>query len=166
MFVDSLRGKLGIAGTFGIGQARSVSSNPIFSARRSTVLSIPSDVPTLIPLDTLDIDTDTMFRPVDGKVAIPIGCDGIYILHAMTTIEGCFQVWTRIYVNNAIRAQSPVISLSADNCYGAEVYKILRLSVGDVVDIRVFQSNTANSAKNILLNLEFQATLNMYRIGL
>lgn len=163
--VDSIRLNLGIPGSFNIGQSRNITSNPVFSARRSTALSIPANTATAIPLNIQDIDTDTMFRSSDGTCVIPIGCAGIYSISGMASIDGGLQIRTQILVNTVLRAQSPLVSITTNDVYSGEVSKILRLAVGDVVSLSVFQQNTTSAAKNLLTNLEFQATLNLVRIG-
>ena len=165
-FVDSFRNNLGITSTLSIGQARTASSNPIVSLKRSTVQSIPSAVTTPIVFNTVEIDTDNIFNAASGTVVIASGAEGTYSVTGMCTVSAAQQVRAGIYVNGILRAQSPLVLAATDIVYSGDVTRTLRLNAGDVVSLYIHQTNTANAARDLYINAEFQACLQMTRIGL
>ena len=165
-FIDSFRNNLGITSTLSIGQARTASSNPIVSLKRSTVQSIPSAVTTLIVFNTVEIDTDNIFNAASGTIVIASGAEGAYSVTGMCTVSAGQQVRAGIYVNGILRAQSPLVLAATDIIYSGEVTRTLRLNAGDVVSLYIHQTNTANAARDLFIQAEFQACLQMTRIGL
>ena len=137
----------------------------VVSVRRNTVLSVAHNTNATIPLNTVDIDTDSMFNSGTGAVVISSGRGGVYSITAMASINPVQQFYVRILINGPISAQSPILLSGTDNVSGGEVTRILRLNAGDTVSLGCFQINSTSAAKDLYFTGAFQACLQMTRIG-
>ncbi|MBC7515548.1 MAG: hypothetical protein H7237_03795 [Alkalinema sp. FL-bin-369] len=164
-FVDSFRNSLGVPGSFTQGNARHVSSNPVVVLKRSAVFSIASNVTTVIPLDTIEIDTDNLGNVSNGSIVISPGSEGIYSTTGMCTTDVVQSLKVQIIVNSVVRAQSPLQILTANGLYSNELTRLMRLNAGDVITLGVLQSNSTNINVNTYTQAEFMSTLSLYRIG-
>lgn len=164
-FIDSFRSNLGVSGTFSLGQARTVSSNPIVSLKCSTGQSVAASSIIPILLNVIETDTDNMFNSANSTVVIASGADGTYLCTAMVTIGASQHVRVQIYVNSILRVQSPLTLNSTDICIGGEVTRTLRFAVGDIVSLRCYQENSTAAARLLFTQPEFQACLQMTRTG-
>lgn len=140
-------------------------SNPIVSLKRSTALSIPHNINTPIPLNLVEVDTDNMFVSANGTVTIPLGAEGLYLITVAVMMDPAQQVRAILFVNGVHRIVRPVQVFSADTTYGDESTRTIRLNVGDVVSLSVFQTNTTSTAKNLFISSADQACLQMTRTG-
>lgn len=164
-FIDSFRSNLGVSGTFSIGQARTVSSNPIVSLKRNTVQTISASTYTQIILNAIEVDTDNLFNSTNGTVVIASGADGTYSITGMVTTNVSKEVRALIYINGVSRAQSPLQISGTDTIYAGEVTRTFRLNAGDVVSLYVYQTNSTAATRDLFIQPEFQACLQMTRTG-
>ena len=164
-FIDSFRSNLGVPGTFSIGQARTASSNPVVSLKRNTVLTISASTYTLVPLNSVEIDTDNLFNSTNGTVVMTSGSEGVYSITGMVTTGGSKEIRVLIYINGVPRSQSPLQIAATDIVYSGEVTRIFRLNVGDIVSLYCYQTNSTNATRDLFIQPEFQACLQMTRTG-
>lgn len=164
-FVDSFRSNLGVPGTFSIGQARTASSNPIVTLKRNTAQTISATTYTQISLNTVEIDTDNLFNSTNGTVVIASGAEGAYLITGMVTTNVAKEVRALIYINGVARSQSPLQIAATDIVYSGETTRTFRLNVGDIISLYCYQTNSTNATKDLFIQTEHQACLQMTRTG-
>ena len=143
--------------TFAAPAAPSAGNSPTFSVRLSTDQSVPSQSTTKLAFATEDWDTDSAWDTTNYNFTVPSGQAGRYCFNGHVRIS---QIWGHpstsyfsqlsIRVNNDNKAEHRIYDYSATTKdLDLQVSKVLNLSVGDVVDFRVYHNGAGQQNQNI-----------------
>ena len=137
------------------------SNTPSFRARLSGDQSVANQTTTKLSLATEDWDTDSAWNTSNYNFTIPSGQAGKYFFNGHVRILSIaghdstnYFSQVQIRKNDATRAEHRIYDYSATSKdLDIQLSKVMNLSVGDVIDFRVYHNGSGQSNQNIASSL-------------
>jgi len=138
--------------------AAALKNTPIFKAEISSTQSLSNATTTLVAFNSVIVDTASAYTNSAGnyKWTVPSGQAGKYYVYARLinrdTSNAMYDTKTHIYKNGADFAIAPMNTNVSSNYFRErpeQICEIMDLSVGDYIQIYVYQSNgSGNQLEN------------------
>lgn len=135
---------------------------------RSTTQTLTHNAYTTIAFPSEVFDTASMHSTVTNNSRITATVDGLYlfIFHSVVQSAGDYhRVWAEMFLNGTTEIARGILvdkSVSGSNGPQPTVVTMYPLAVGEFMEVRVFQQNTAAASRTLSAGAAFMAA----RIGL
>jgi hypothetical protein len=127
----------------------STSNRPYLFASRTSNQSLAHASFVTILWNTVTTDTSAAYNSSTGEFTVPVNLGGVYYINASVGLAVSVQiVLLYVYVNGTLARVVSDVRSTVDQLLNVSGGCLLPLSVGDIVTIRIYQSNTSFSSVN------------------
>lgn len=128
---------------------------PACRVTHSVNQSIADNTETTVAFDTETFDTNSMHDPAVSNSRITFSTAGIYVVQFSGRFEAGTDydyLQTRLRLNGAtvIALTSSHADTTASFEQGVDIMTLYKFAAADYVEVRVYQDNAANAARNLL----------------
>ena len=133
----------------------SVSNRPAFDANEPTGGQVLSPATyTILTMSAKPLDTNSAFAA--GAFTVPTGMGGLYSFSGGVSVTTAVSLLALdLHVNGTLTRRMALLQAATDTFSSVVGSTVLRLSAGDIVTVRAYQSNSGATTKTILGSAAF-----------